>query len=297
MLSVLIPVYNYNITELVNELHDQLLKSKLNFEIICLDDCSQGIYTQKNKIVETLENTVYHISTENKGREKSRLLLCEHANSDMLLFLDADTLPCHSNFITTYITYLNTAAEAVFGGIAYKSERPPKDYRLRWNYGRNCESVNAEERNKHPYRTITSPNFLIKKSVFSAINLKIEGKEYGYDIYFASLMRQMNIPVLHIDNEVFHLGIEKSSDYLHKSEEALKTYLNLLKKDAITSNDNKLIATFIRLKTFKLNLILASFFKHLNKMMKHNLTGKSPSIKVFQLYRLSYLCYIDLNAK
>ena len=33
MLSVLIPVYNYDVTELVNELHKQLTTSEVDFEL------------------------------------------------------------------------------------------------------------------------------------------------------------------------------------------------------------------------------------------------------------------------
>ena len=38
MLSILIPTYNYDVTELVNTLHEQCLQAKLTFEILVLDD-------------------------------------------------------------------------------------------------------------------------------------------------------------------------------------------------------------------------------------------------------------------
>ena len=40
MISVLIPTYNYNVNNLVNNVHKQLVISHIPFEIICLDDCS-----------------------------------------------------------------------------------------------------------------------------------------------------------------------------------------------------------------------------------------------------------------
>jgi len=47
MLSVLIPVYNCSITALIKDLHQQLMSSNIEFEIICLDDASNNTITKK----------------------------------------------------------------------------------------------------------------------------------------------------------------------------------------------------------------------------------------------------------
>jgi glycosyltransferase involved in cell wall biosynthesis len=44
MISVLIPVYNYDVTEAVKELHRQLSKEGVNFEIRIIDDASEDAY-------------------------------------------------------------------------------------------------------------------------------------------------------------------------------------------------------------------------------------------------------------
>ena len=49
MLSVLIPVFNYDITDLVFELHQQLTENEIAFEIIAVDDGSNEEFTSKNK--------------------------------------------------------------------------------------------------------------------------------------------------------------------------------------------------------------------------------------------------------
>lgn len=297
MLSILIPVYNYDIVELVTEVHRQLQKLNIPYEIYCLDDKSELSFIEKNKQIECLSHTSYQISEVNNGRERSRQLLCEKSTFDHLLFLDADTFPRRANFMEIYTSYLKSGQEAVFGGILYESQPPGIDYLLRWKYGKQNESLNANERNRAPYISITSPNFLIKKSVFNSINSIIKGNDYGLDIYFASLMKRKQINILHIDNEVFHLGIEKNADYLMKSEEALKTYLKLLNKGKINSDDNRLLRLFVALRKYKINYIFYSFYKVFGNSIKKNLCGDNPSIKMFQLYRLSYLCTIDLRLK
>ena len=114
-------------------------------------------------------------------------------------------------------------------------------------------------------------------------------------MYFASLLESDKIPIQHINNPVEHLGIEKSEIYLEKSEFALRTYLLLLNEDKISSNDNGLLGLFIKLKRLKLNYVFSFIFKHFKNQFKTNLLGTAPSIPLFQLYRLSYLCNYDLE--
>src|SRR5690606_33627815 len=120
------------------------------------------------------------------------------------------------------------------------------------------------------------------------------GKAYGYDIYFAKLMRTHNIKTLHIDNEVVHLGLENNAIYLQKSQAALRTYLELWRSKAIDSKDNKLIATFVTLRSLKLHYLASGCHKLFKAPMERILLGANPSIWLFQWYRLSYLCHADI---
>jgi len=295
MISVLIPVYNYNIINFVESLHKQLTAQNMDFEIRCLDDASEDAVVLKNKTITHLTHTTYTVSETNNGREKTRQLLAESATYNWLLFLDADTLPFKDNFISTYLPFLNSDFEAVFGGITYQ-KTPPKDSELlRWTYGKHREQKSAKKRNKAPYLHITSPNFIIKKSVFLTYNSKIKGKDYGFDAYFATLLKRHSVKIKHIDNEVIHLGLESSALYLLKTEEAIDTYFKLYKTHKIEASDNKLIALFLKLKYFKLNVLLAFVFQFLKPKLQRQLLSKSPNLYLFQLYRLLYLCHFSLN--
>ena len=44
MISVLIPIYNYNVLEVTKELHNQLSAETTYFEILLLDDGSEEQY-------------------------------------------------------------------------------------------------------------------------------------------------------------------------------------------------------------------------------------------------------------
>lgn len=295
MISVLIPVYNYNIVTLVNKLHEQLIKAGVLFEIICRDDASKKSIVSSNLKINNLSHTRLITSEVNNGRVKTRQLLSADAKYDYLLFLDADVLPKNNNFISNYLNILNNDYDAVFGGFTYYTDAPVPELMLRWKYGKAHEEVDASVRNKKPYKVIISANFLIKKTCFNLIHLKIKDDGYGFDNYFGALLKENNINVFHINNEVYHLGIEKSNTYLRKKELAAETLLKLTKENKNIKHDNNLLALFLNLKRFKLHYLFASFYKSFNSKMKQNLLGKNPNITILQLYRISYMCYKFLN--
>lgn len=295
MISVLIPVYNCTIVMLVNTLHQQLSAAKLPFEIIAWDDCSDSQFTAENSQIETLAFTSFKKSTVNRGRIQTRQLLSEKANYDWLLFLDADVIPKNSDFIESYIEVIPENQDAIYGGFAYEEKTPPRDYILRWTYGTAKEQVDATIRKQKPYKIVISGNFLIKKEVFVALNSQIKGQNYGYDNYFGALLKEQSYIVKHINNEVYHLGLDTNADYLKKTEHAVDTLLTLFKNKQITKSENDLLKTFKLLKSFKLNYIIAFLFKRLKPQLTTNLLSSSPSVTRLQFYKLGYMCSKDLQ--
>lgn len=295
MLSVLIPIYNYNISNLVFEIHKQATIANIKFEIICFDDSSLK-YTYENKLtIDSLPHTRIISSEKNIGRIKSRQKLSNESNYNWLLFLDADVIPKSDNFIESYINKINSNYEVIYGGFAYTNVKPNSDSILRWKYGKTFEEVSAKRRNLKPYQIIISANFFIKRNVFDKINLKINKKSYGLDNYFAALLKQNGINVCHIDNEVYHFGFEKSTIYLKKAKEAIRTLLWLYNEEKMFEHNNKILSVFIILKQFKLNYFIMLFYKIFSSKIKKNLLDNKPNMFLFQLYKISYMCYKDLN--
>lgn len=295
MISVLIPVYNYNVVALVTHIHSQLQLCSVPFEIIALDDASTSEVVHDNNSLSNLEFTSYIKSNNNLGRTKARQYLAEKASYEWLLFLDADVMPKTELFISNYLKYTASDYEAVYGGFAYHEDLPDSNNRLRWTYGKTHEQISAKERNKRPYKVIISANFMIKKSIFIEINSEIEDKGYGFDNYFAALLKMNSIKVFHIDNEVYHLGIETSKAYLNKKENAAETLLSLYKTNKIENHQNDLLLLFIKLKRLKLHYLFSWVYKCFKKRFQSNLLGTKPSMSILQLYRISYMCHKDLN--
>ena len=89
MLSVCIPVYNFDVTELITDIRNQINTDDLDAEIIFIDDASQEEMRQRNEIVKSLTDH-YILLEKNIGRSKIRNLFLKYSKSDYLLFLDCD---------------------------------------------------------------------------------------------------------------------------------------------------------------------------------------------------------------
>ncbi|MEP3838938.1 MAG: glycosyltransferase [Algibacter sp.] len=296
MLSILVPVYNYSISSLVTEIHKQATHAKINFEIICIEDGSNKFVLENKSVVDGLEHASIIISSKNNGRTKSRQILSDTSKFNWLLFLDADVMPKSDRFIIKHLENIDSKYEAIYGGFAYKTIKPQKNKTLRYNFGKNFEEVDAKKRNLKPYQIVISANFLIKKEIFSKINSQIKIKSYGLDNFFGALLKENKVNVLHINNEVYHYGIEDNKLYLNKVQEFITLLLKLYNDRMFLEHSNKLLSVFVSLKKYKLNYLLSFFYKLFNNLMERNLIGPKPNMFILQLYKLSYICFKDLDS-
>jgi len=296
MLSILIPVYNFNISELLIEVHKQATIANIEFEIICFDDKSETFTIENKKTINSLTNSRIILSDINLGRIESRQRLSNASIYDFLLFLDADVLPKSNKFIEQYLEFVQSKYEVIFGGFAYSASKPPEKFILRWKYGKHFEEISAKTRNLKPYRIIISANFFVKKHVFNKLNSKINRKSYGLDNYFAALLKQNKINVLHLDNEVYHLSLESSISYLIKTEDYITTLLWLFKEKKMSEHENRLLIIFVSLKRFKLNHFMNLIYNLFSSKMKKNILGTNPIMSIFQFYKLAFISHKELNS-
>ena len=294
MLSILIPIYNYNACPLVEELHKQCIDCGIDFEIICIDDASPPFKSNNNSI-SSLSNCSFTKLSQNIGRSKIRNLLATKSNYDWLLFLDCDTFPENSLYIANYINQINKSAKnAFFGGIIYSKDKPNPDQLLRWVYGQKRESTALQQRIKEPYKTALVSNFSIKKSVFQAVLFDEKIISYGYeDFYFIYSLKNRNIDVLHIENPLFHLNLDTSALFLSKTKMALETLLTVSKANSSIETDTKIIKTHKTLCLLKMDHLVSKLFQRLKSKLEKNLTSKKPSLLLFDSYKIGYFCHLN----
>lgn len=291
MISVLIPVYNTNVYELVAQLSNGLKEAAIEGEIIVIDDASESGYQDSNSNLNALPFVTYHQLQNNIGRLAIRNLLCAKAKGEWLLFLDSDcTLPNH-DFLHHYIQTFSKAHDVIVGGRVYPP-KPACTYMLHWLYGSKRESRGAGKTGFH------TNNFCIKKSLFGQLRFDQIWKGYGHeDTWVGIQLHQLKASILYIDNAVVHTGLETSETFLRKTKEAVH---NLVQLSHIYNNQTlKQHVTLYRyyglLKKFALTGVFSFAYQLFKNPIQQQLLSCNPSLFLFDLYRLNLLIQYKRN--
>lgn len=291
MISVLIPTYNYNAYHLVEDIHQQLIDSNLNFEIICLDDDSKSHQNNFNEKINTLSHSKFEILPTNIGRSAIRNLLAQKATYDWLLFLDADVIPVQKDFITTYYQQTLSDCSVFCGGIAYQDISENKK-NLRYKYGKKHEEVALEERVKEPLKYFFTGNFFIAKAVFKEVTFEEKLVEYGReDFLFSVGLSEKNYLITHIKNEVFHLGLDSNKIFIGKTKKAMEN-LVFLENEGFLEKEKQKLLEFVALVTIlKLNFLLIKLYPFFERKAE-----KLSSVWYLNMLKVSYICFLKNNA-
>lgn len=286
LLSVLLPVYCYNVNALLRALLDQLTArgDNLNWEIRIYDD---GSPAGKNwPLLDDLQqqpNVVYKLLAENLGRAKIRNLLAQEAIYDNLLFLDADgDIP--ADFIATYLPWLGRAA-VVCGGRCYDERAISPDKMLHWCYGNARESAKAKQRNQKPYEGFQTNNFLAPRAFLLRHPFEEYAQGYGHeDTLWGWQLKTLGQEIIHIDNAVVHRGLESATVFLEKQEAAVANLqrLQAIQPDLATRL-SRMAARMQRLRPV-LQAVLAYLAPHFKRELCSQPPGSLYYLDLLKLY-------------
>jgi glycosyltransferase involved in cell wall biosynthesis len=288
-LSVLIPVHEYNPTRLVTVLHKQCTSLGIAFEIIVFDDASTyDSYTCWQYNIDNIINLYLYRTEKNIGRAGIRNELIKKASFEWLLFLDVDTIPCEEDYLQNYLPFLSTENTCVCGGTAYKKTAPLPNQQLRWTYGIAREEIAADKRNKNPFDTFTLNNLLIRKNVLIKYPLDNTIQRYGHeDTLLGMTLAANGIKIVHIDNFVYHEGLDNNEVFFEKIKQSIETLVDLYKQNKLPSQ-TKLIKLHSRLTKLKLNGLASTFIKPFIPAIEKNLLSPTPSMFYMDLLKLWY---------
>lgn len=297
MLSVLIPVYNFDVYDLVRTLSDQASKINVPFEIIITDDASTENFRSKNRAIKSLEGVIYLEENKNLGRSKIRNKLADIAKYDHLIYLDCDSQIGNADFLNNYIQHLDKEG-VIYGGREYVHEIPSDcRYKLHWLHGVYREEIPVKVRASEPNKSFMTNNFMISRKAINKVqfNEKITG--YGHeDTLFGYDLAKNDIAIQHIDNPVIHLGLEPSEEFLRKTREGIKNLKRIMK---INGNEKRLVhditllAYYKKLTSFGLDGIFRYVYYKFELRLRRNLMSENPNLVVFDLYKLGYLCSLN----
>ncbi len=285
MLSILIPVFNYPVQDLVFRIREMAQRENVDYEILIADDAStNSSFLKQNEFLSELDNCSYFKFESNKGRTATTDYLAEQAQYKHLLFLDADVLPAKEDFLKIILENLSKAP-VLFGGITYPEVNSNPDSRLRFVYGHKRESRPLDLRIQQPYRSITLAAVVITKKLFEEIEMPLTNL-YGLDIYFSYRLKQLQTKIVHLDNPVIHMGLESTSDFLSKTRDGLETMVMLERNKFVGLHYRPLQVVALRFEKLKMTHSFIRLFKRIEPQALKNLHSQSPSLKLFDAWRL-----------
>lgn len=301
MISICIPVYNYDLTSLVNCLHSAIEDSEVYSEIIIGSDGCDASFVESYEMLTALKKVRLHRSQNNIGRAAIRNEITGASKGSYLLYIDADALVVSDarDYLDRYIQYLNSSP-VICGGVKYRETEPddPDKY-LRWRYGHYRETKTAKTRNKKPYASFSGFNFLMDRSVAEKIKFNEEFVKYGHeDTLFGFQLLNAGIPVLHIDNSLIHDGLEPNRIFLQKTREGIS---NLSKLYDLVANKKhlghlvRLVRVYRHIKIVGLDRLLCNIYLKRKRRFEIVVRSRKTKLRMFDLYKLSLFCYHRLK--
>lgn len=291
MLSICIPIFNFDMRKLVTDLSNQMEQVKHPCQMILIDDKSSDSFRDINR--EVCGKHLYIELKENIGRSRIRNLFLNYAEFDYLLFLDCD-VQVDEQFLENYLNFIeNNSFDVVFGGLKDDLQIPPASHRLRWQYANKRENADVATRSAQPYKFFKTSNFIIRKETLNEI--KFDEKIIGYgheDTLFAIELEKRGKTVLHTDNAVYHISNESNKLFLDKTEEAVRNLVYIY-----NSNENKkeiaqyskLLSTHFKLRKYGLLTIFNLFYGCISPLVYRLLLSGKGSMRLLDLFKLNAL--------
>ena len=280
-LSVLIPTYNSNCSDLVFSVHGMLKQMNIPYEIIVADDGSTDEESvNSNRSIEKLEYVKYIIRKENVGRACIRNFLAQQAQYKWLLFLDADVTIDRSRFIQKY---LEQDFDVILGGIIVVKRVKKLENNLRYIVeSKYMESSTTAKRLRKQAKEFHTANFLVRKDIILKVPFNENFKHYGYeDVLFGKELNANGYHIHHINNPVTLIDFEENERFVEKTEESLRT---------LHEFKNELKGYSALLKYAWLKPVLKPLYHIIGKPIRNNLAGNNPKVSLFNIYKLLYYC-------
>lgn len=291
-LSIAILAYELNPEPLVLELLSQVNKLAVETEILVYDDGSNPEH--QNKLARSLKSFPslrLILAESNSGRAKARNKLASLTQGEFVLMLDGDIGLARPDFLAHYWHH-RLKNGVVIGGKELASDSSQSASELRYKYCQKREIKSASDREKQSFMGFQTTAFLTDKEVFKTVHFNENLVGYGHeDSLFGLDLQEEGFDIKHIDNPCLYPADESSAKFLLKTDEAL---LNLLRIEKWRPNLGHLFP-LLRLKNrarlFHWAIRIKAFF--LKPLLKRQLLSRSPSLLVYDLYRLMRL--IELN--
>ncbi|WP_315053011.1 glycosyltransferase family 2 protein [Chryseobacterium indoltheticum] len=288
-ISICIPVYNFDVRELVYDLKREIASHSIDAEIILIDDGSDEGFKQINN---ELNNQVgqFIFLEKNIGRSRIRNLFLKHTKGDYLLFLDCDVKIGHSDFLKNYLQEIksNSEVDVVYGNFRID---PSYSKTLRNRYSVEREIFSGDRTSD--FSVFKTVNFIIKRKTFIKFPFDETLIHYGYEDYvFAKKMELNNVIFSAINNPVIHVDDTSNDVFLAKTEIAMNSLFQLSQNDDNEKyiKDIKVFSVARKIRKLGFNkFFLFLYEQFIKKNILKNLLSDNPQIRYLDIYKLASL--------
>lgn len=294
MVSVLIPVYRFDVSPLVEELQRQIAATGIPFEILLQDDGSPAAYwNQQKALAQSFPCVSPQANPTNLGRSATRNKLLERAQYEWIWFLDCDADARVNAHLFSNFWEQKSKHQLLSGGRIYAASPPDEAaYYLHWLWGSKRELLDPQLRMRDPVNHFLSNNFFCHKYLFETVQFEARIQGYGYeDTLFAAELEKAGFQIVHIANPVMHVGLDKVEAFLEKIRESLHNLIKvqelLAEKQVRNPIRSKLFRTYQRLKPF--SIFLRPFAKSALPLLEKRLKSKQATLGQFDMWRILYL--------
>jgi glycosyltransferase involved in cell wall biosynthesis len=228
VLSVLIPFFRDDPSDLIAALDREAAKLMGSVEIVVLDDGSadEALARKVEHQIATTELPARFVRLRlNEGRAKGRNRLAQHARGSSYLFLDADMRPDDDRFLQSWADLVALKDPAVaFGG--FSLTQSPKDARFRVHrrMAAKAECVPFFERALTPEKYVYTSNLLVRRDAFDAEAFDDAFTGWGWEDVEWAMRMARRFTVVHTDNPASHLGLDTTQDLARKYEQSVANY-------------------------------------------------------------------------
>lgn len=170
------------------------------------------------------------VAPKNMGRSHARNRLKDLAETDWILFLDADMQPDREDFLTRYLKAVDFHPNPtlVAGGFSLLHAHPTDENRLHAAQSATSECVTAKVRAMDPGRYVFTSNILAHREILETIEFDQGFKGWGWEDVDWGLRVAAHYPIWHIDNPATHLGLDPDTKLIEKYAHSADNFARLV---------------------------------------------------------------------
>ncbi len=169
---------------------------------------------------------------KNSGRSHARNRLKELAESDWILFLDADMQPDDEDFLNRYLDTIEAEKDPslIAGGFSLLHATPTRETYLHAMQSATSECLSAAYRAEEPGRFVFTSNILVHRSILEDIAFDAGFSGWGWEDVDWGLRVAPVYPIIHIDNPATHLGLDTDARLIEKYTSSADNFLRLIER-------------------------------------------------------------------